>query len=172
VTQPGTVLHPEVVGRPSKLTPDVQAVLAKAVGGGLSHSEAAQQLGVSRRTVTRWIVQAQQTKSRLWSMIVAWSRTTQRLPRSRPLARARCEHQVPADVLAALFYQELMETIQDGRVPLDVATNALEMAQDEVRDRLAEESLSFVKNPLARTHPGTRGLSGLGDTESEGEDEL
>lgn len=79
----------------------------------------------------------------------------------RPLSRARYERDATPDEMRVMTYTEAMRIVQEGRVPYDVAIDALKMAVDELEDSLAEESLTFATDPvLARTHGGDRGLAG------------
>lgn len=79
--------------------------------------------------------------------------------RSRRMARLR-EHKAESKELQKEFVNEVMRCVRDGRIPLDVALKGLEMCLDEVRDRLAEESLSWLDDPRTKWHPGDRGVSG------------
>jgi len=151
------------VGRPSGLTPALAAKIARHLARGLSTGAAATKVGVPKRTLERWLQIASRDNSKWWQSIVFRAGGYRRLIHSRRLARARCEHGVGPEAMVAMLYSEIMEALTDGKVPLDVASKALEMAQDELRDTLAAESLSFARTELARWHPGDQRMSGIGD---------
>lgn len=80
----------------------------------------------------------------------------------RPLARARYEFGEDNREVTVLVIREIDRLIAEGRVPLNVAVFALECSLDGLRDRLAEESVSWADDPAqARTHGGDRGIGDL-----------
>ena len=82
----------------------------------------------------------------------------------RPLARARYEFGEDNREVTVLVIREIDRLIAEGRVPLNVAVFALECSLDTLRDRLAEESVSWADDPArARTHGGDRGLGEMGE---------
>lgn len=64
---------------------------------------------------------------------------------------------VPIDVnaYAAFIVGDIMDLFREARVPMNVALRSAEMAEDELRDRMAEESLSWSEK-LTPTHAGDR----------------
>jgi hypothetical protein len=52
-----------MTGRPSKLTPDVQRKLTKALAGGNTRSDAARLAGISRATLFAWLARGRRQKS-------------------------------------------------------------------------------------------------------------
>lgn len=60
------------------------------------------------------------------------------------LHRKRYSERMSRAQLVAAVCAEVMTVCDGGRVPWDVAEDALEMALDEIRDRIAEQSPSWA----------------------------
>lgn len=65
----------------------------------------------------------------------------------RRLSRARYERGATDRELAILMIREIDRMLREGEVPLNVAVFALECSLDELRDRQAEESVSWADDP-------------------------
>ena len=151
-------------GRRSKLTPDVQAVIVRAIRDGYTLGSAARLADVSRSEMFLWLKCGRTRKSpKLFSDFSDAVRAAQNQAATakikanpRPLARARYERDEQPEVLQNMFYTEILRCQREGRVPYVEALRALEMAADELRDRLADESLSWV-DECTPTHGGDRG---------------
>lgn len=79
--------------------------------------------------------------------------------KSRHLATAR-ELGTDCTVLRDLVVQEVARLLTDGRIPLDMSLEALQMVIAEVEDRLTDSTLSWVEDIRIPWHGGDRGLSG------------
>ena len=67
---------------------------------------------------------------------------------ARALARGRYEYGWDFTELTRMTYAAIMGVFEQGRTPLAVRRVALQLAQDEVFDQLAENSVSWVGDPL------------------------
>lgn len=65
----------------------------------------------------------------------------------RSLARARYEGGATAAELSILCYREIMRLFKEGRVPFDVARNAVRLASDELEERVLERSVTWAPHP-------------------------
>ena len=172
------ILHPKVVplaglaeigvygmnkqnplGRKSKLTPETQGRIVQAVLAGYTLASAARMAGIGRQTMFDWL-RAFPYFSDAVRAAQKTAATIKIQANPRILARARYEHKETPGELTNLFYAEIMRCRQEGRVPYDVALEALRLAVDELEDKMADESVSWADEPAkAPAHGGHRGRS-------------
>jgi transposase-like protein len=147
-------------GRRPKLTPEVEATILRAVRNGFTLASAARLAGISRWTLFYWLRELSHFSH---AVRAAQQEAAQvRIKANpRPLSRARYEHDATPAEMRVLLYKETMRTVKEGRVPYEVAIEALKMAVDELEDSMAEESLSFADDIAhGRVHGGRRSLAG------------
>ena len=78
---------------------------------------------------------------------------------ARSLARLRYEGDASAAQIVIVGYHKIMEFFTAGRVPINCQRDICVLAEMEIEDKLAEQSVSWAENPArARTHPGSRHL--------------
>lgn len=140
-------------GRRTKLTPEVQAKVLEHLRRGFTLKAAAIHAGVTQQTFFYWLRRGQKKHSpELFSFSesvrAALNERREVVIKANPrhLARARYEGGKSAQQIAILLSEEVMRTVEDGRVPWNVALTGLGMAISEIEDRLAEESLSWAEN--------------------------
>jgi len=153
-------------GRHTKLTPEVQQIIVDSILTGYTLGSAAKLAGIRRSTLFLWLTQGNPRNAPKLFMDFSDSvRAAQKQAAEvkikanpRPLARARYERDATPDEMRNAFFLEIIRCRKQGRVPYDAALEALQMAIDELEDSMAEESLSWVDDPVAApVHGGSRG---------------
>lgn len=160
---------PNPQGRKSKLTPERQGRIVQAILDGYTLESASRLAGISYSRLFGWLQLGADAKSPklFWEFREAvraaqkQAEETKIKANPRPLARARYERDGDPEALQNAFMLEVIRCRTEGRVPYDVAIEALEMALDEFRDKMADESISWAEDPVnAPVHGGHRGRSG------------
>ena len=130
-------------GRPTLLTPELQEQIVRRVREGYTLASAAREVGVNTYTLNRW----------LWRGRVGWgckfvlfvqqifaareaAREARIKANPRAIRRARTERNEPDHVIRQLAYREFHRVVTEGRVPDDVAREALQMVMDDIEDKL------------------------------------
>jgi transposase-like protein len=146
------------VGRHTKLTAETQAAVVKAIEGGYTLGSAARMAGIGRWTLFKWIRDISHF-SHAVRAAQKQAAETKIKANPRPLARARYEHDATPDEMRNAFYREIVRCREQGRVPYDVALDALQMAVDELQDIMDNESVSWAGDPA--TAPTTAPAHGV-----------
>jgi hypothetical protein len=130
-------------GRPTLLTPETQEQIVRRVREGYTLASAAREAGVNTYTLNRWLWRGRVRWGRefvLFVQQISAARTAAREARikanPRPIRRARTERNEPDHVIRQLAYKEFHRVVTEGRVPDDVAREALQMVMDDIDDKL------------------------------------
>lgn len=140
-------------GRRTKLTPEVQEKILHHLRRGYTLKAAAIHAGVTEQTFFYWLRRGQKKHTEELfsfseSVRVALDERREVVIKANPrhLARARYEGGMSAQQIAMLLSDEIMRTVEEGRVPWNVALTGVGMALSEIEEKLAVESLSWAKN--------------------------
>lgn len=140
-------------GRRTKLTPEVQERIVQHIRRGFTLKAAAIHAGIAENTFFYWLRRAERAQQPdllqfLQSVRAALDERREVCIKANPrhLARARYEGGMTAQQIALKLSEEVMRTIEEGRVPWNVALTGLGIAVSEIEDKLAEESLSWAEN--------------------------
>jgi AcrR family transcriptional regulator len=135
------------------LTPDVQEKIVQHIRRGFTLHAAAVHAGISKTTFWYWFRRGQGKARNEFSdfsdsvrAALEERREVRIKANPRHLARARYEGGMTAQQIALKLSEEVMRTIEEGRVPWNVALTGLGIAVSEIEDKLAEESLSWAEN--------------------------
>lgn len=130
-------------GRPSKLTPELQDRFCHCVRQGYSLADSARAVGVTRRSLFRWLHRGARQKEGGFVTFCHALRAAQKEAKEiriksnpRPIARARYERGETLEQLSERFYLEIMRCIKEGRIPVPAARRGLKLAQDELLDAI------------------------------------
>lgn len=140
-------------GRRTKLTQEVRQRVLEHLRRGYTLNAAAIHAGISRSSLFYYLRQGQRKAGSEFSEFSDSVRTAIEERREitikanpRHLARARYEGGASAQQIAMRLSEEVIRTIEEGRVPWNVALTGLGLAMSEIEDKLAEESLSWAEN--------------------------
>lgn len=128
---------------------EVQSTIVAAVASGKTLREAAEAAGVKYAVLCRWLNRQDSTGRALVRSLdrAAHQGDGARIEgHSRMLRKAR-EEQEDDFALTARYLKEVLRIRQEGRVPLDCAVKALEMALDELNSVRLEMSVSWAEHP-------------------------
>lgn len=126
---------------------DVQDAIVQGVSEGKTLAEAAALAGVEYHVLRRWLTRRDHAGLSLVGAIQdAASRASRIEGRARPLRRAR-EDGIDEFRLTTLYLNEILRVRLEGRVPLDCAIKALEMALDELNSIRLDQSVSWAESP-------------------------
>lgn len=140
-------------GRKTKLTPEVQEKVLDHIRRGFTLHAAAVHAGIDKTTFFYWLRRGKKEEGNEFSHFshsVSAALEVRREARikanPRHLARARYEGGMTAQQIAMKLAEEVLRTVEEGRVPWNVALTGIGIAASEIEDKLAEESLSWCEN--------------------------
>lgn len=135
------------------MTPEVQEKIVQHIRRGFTLHAAAVHVGIAKSTFWYWFRRGQgkvRNEFSDFSDSVRAALDERREVRikgnPRHLARARYEGGMTAQQIAIKLAEEVLRTVEEGRVPWNVALTGLGIAVSEIEDKLAEESLSWAEN--------------------------
>lgn len=128
---------------------DVQDAIVQGVSEGKTLAEAAALAGVEYEVLRRWLSRRDATGRSLVASIemaahTAAGGTIEGRPRLLRRAREEGENEF---TITTLFLKEVLRVRLEGRVPLDCAIKALEMALDELNSIRLDQSVSWAEHP-------------------------
>lgn len=140
-------------GRKSKLTPEVGRIITVHLAAGATMRESAHAAGVTPRTLRRWIARGGLERSGPFAefrrAVINAHRKARPKSSPRHIRRAVGERQLADSQILSMVYAEIMRTLDEGRVPDDIAVQALDMALDDAREKIMDQEgrMSWARDP-------------------------
>jgi hypothetical protein len=141
---PAKPKHPKSKpGRPTLLTPELQEQIVRRVREGYTLASAAREVGIRYVSLFYMLTRGRQESAGIYYNFynqISEARSAAREARieanPRAIRRARTERREPDHVIRQLAYKEFHRVVTEGRVPDDVAREALQMVMDDIDDKL------------------------------------
>ncbi len=130
-------------GRKTKLTPEVAQIITDHLAAGATMGEAAQAAGVGRTTLKDWLQRGRLERRGRFAefrrAVINAHRKARPMASPRHIRRGITERLLTDMEILRMVYAEIMRTLDEGRVPEDIAVQALDMALSDTREKIMDK---------------------------------